>query len=103
MALTFVIVNLCFVLFRADSFPNALLIYSRIFEFDCTLINWPSLADPLVNEYMVSLIITFPVFMLFEWLTRESDFNIFTVGLAKWKTVFSLLPAVASDLRFRCI
>ena len=91
--MTFVVVNLCFVLFRSDTFLNAMLIYSRIFDFDFTLNNWFSPNDFITNEYFISLIISFPVFIVFEWLTRKSDFNIFTARLTKWKrhSVYYLL------------
>ena len=83
--LTFIIVNLCFVLFRAGTFSDALLIYSRIVELSIHPNNRVLTTEFLFNEHLISLIIAFPAFIILEWFTRESDFNNFAIHLAKWK------------------
>lgn len=82
---TFTAVILLFVLFRANTLSDAIQIYSRIFEFKRSEGTWDLIADPLFSEYCISLVVSFPVFILVEWMTRKSDFNEFVVCLPKWK------------------
>ncbi|MBN9379411.1 MAG: MBOAT family protein [Chitinophagaceae bacterium] len=76
MILTFILVSLAFILFRSDTVSDAAGYYKRILHL------WP-VARP---EISVSLLLLAGIFLLLEWIGRNSEYAIEKTGLNWSKT-----------------
>ena len=76
--ITFVLVNLTWVFFRAGSFDQSIsILYGfRHLDFDFMPKAWSLFAENnKFREFAISLLVSFPLFLFFEILIRESDFD----------------------------
>ena len=78
LVITFIIVNLAWVFFRADSIEQSISIFSSFCQLNFDFIPnvWIRfIANNEFREFTLSLLVSFPLFILFEILIGQDDFD----------------------------
>jgi D-alanyl-lipoteichoic acid acyltransferase DltB (MBOAT superfamily) len=97
---TFVVINLTWVFFRAHTFEQCTLIISRFGNLNLDFI--PELSrffsgNNEFREFSISILLSFPIFVIIEILINQTDFNLMLISrrtIYRWGTYLVLVAMI---------